>query len=89
VQTRADGVNAAAAGCGDCDCLERIHLWHVIGADPALPDADFLAAAVHRSGLDVAPLVGKGSSAPFSSLPLSGFALNERLHFIISLKRST
>jgi hypothetical protein len=56
----------------------------------ALPDEDLPVFAVHSFDYQRKTMGSlKRSNALFASLPPRSFTLNERLHFIISLKRST
>jgi hypothetical protein len=81
-------LRARNSGC--CHLLQRRDMWRTFWRILALPDENFLVAAVHSFDCWRKTMGSlKRSSAPFSSLPLSWFTLNERLHFIISLKRST
>jgi hypothetical protein len=65
-------------------------MWGTFWRILALPDEDILVTAVHSSDSRRKTMGSlKRSSALFASLALSSFTLNERLHFIISLKRST
>jgi hypothetical protein len=70
--------------------LQRCHMWRTFWRILALPDENFLVATVHSFDCRRKTMARlKRSSALFASLTLSWFTPNERLHFIISLKRST
>jgi hypothetical protein len=65
-------------------------MWRTLWRILALPDKDFLVAALHTFDSRRKTMGRlKRSSALFTNLTLSSFTLNERLHFVISLKRST
>jgi len=75
---------------GRCNLLQRRDMWRTFWRILALPDENFLVAAVNSFDYQRKTMGSlKRSNALFASLPPRSFTLNERLHFIISLKRST
>jgi hypothetical protein len=77
-----------ALGARNSDCynfLQGCNMWRTLWRILALPDEDFLVAALHTfDGRRKTMGRLKRFNALFASLALRSFALNERLHFIIN-----